>query len=245
MGYCRQTSLPSQEPVLLQEMKQWLRIPAAYVDDDSTLAGLIQAAREVGEVYTGRALAQRTFSMVLDSHPYYTDTIQSQLAYPPSYYSLPRWATTLWNYSQMIKLPFPPVISVQGMVSVNPDGSTTTMAQDTDFILDRMSEPARIFPIPGSYWPADLYVANALQINFTAGYDPAPSATDSHAVAGANPGQQPDSVIVSGVPQTILVAMKQLVAYWYENRGSAGDVPANIANAFYTQAVLDFAPTRG
>lgn len=242
MGYCRQLALPTAEPVSLAEAKGFLRLPSGFIAEDDFLTGSIQAAREYAEILTNRALAQRQFVMVLDSHPYYTDTIQSQLAYPPSYYSLPRFSTTLWNYSQMIKLPFAPVISVQSMASVAPDGSITTMHQDTDFVLDRISEPARIFPLPGAYWPPDLYVANALQITFTAGYASNPSATDSHASTGSN--QQPTSAIVSGVPQLIRLGILNLVAYWFQNRGTS-NVPPAIEQLFLSQAVVDFASTRG
>jgi len=242
MGYCRQLALPSAEPVSLAEIKSFLRLPAGYSTEDDFLLASIQAAREYAEILTNRALAQRQFVMVLDSHPYYTDTIQSQLAYPPSYYSLPRFSTTLWNYSQMIKLPFSPVISVLSMESVAPDGSITTMHQDTDFVLDRISEPARIFPLPGSYWPPDLYVANALQITFTAGYATDPTAVDSHTSTGSN--QQPNSTIVSGIPQLIRLGILNLVAYWFQNRGQS-DVPPAIERIFLSQAVVDFAPTRG
>jgi hypothetical protein len=55
----------------------------------------------------------------MDSFPYYTDTVMSQMAYPPSYYSLPRWSTTLWNYSQMIKLLVAPVVSVPRIAYLN------------------------------------------------------------------------------------------------------------------------------
>lgn len=227
---------------MLTDAKGFLRV--SVTDDDALITGLIQAAREVAEVYTGRALAQRTFVQVLDSHPYYTDTIQSQLAYPPSYYSLPRYSTTLWNYSQMIKLPFSPVLSVQSMIYIDANGNAQTLHQDTDFILDRTTEPARIFPLPGQYWPADLYVANAVEINFTAGYDPNATATDTHNVSGSPPDQQPTSTIVTGVPQSIRTAILMLVAYWYENRG-AGDVPQSIQTLLYANAIIDFAPTRG
>ena len=225
------------------DMKQWLRVQDSVTDEDPVITGLVQAARETAEVYTGRALAKRTFCMVLDAHPYYTDTIQGGGAYPlAGYYSLPKFATTLWNYAQQIKLAFSPVISVESIVSVQPDGTTKTMNQDVDFLLDRISEPARIFPLPGTTWPPDLYVANAVQINFTAGYDPDPTAIDTHTFTGA--GQQPTSKIVTGIPQTIIVAIKQLANYWYENRGMSGTVPAQIEQALYSQAVVDWAPTR-
>src|SRR5258708_3404458 len=112
MGYCRQAALPSIEPVSLTTAKQFLRLPGGFTSEDALITGFIQSAREQGEILSWRALAQRPFVQVLDSHPYYTDTIQSQLAYPPGYYSLPRYSTTLWNYSQMIKLGYSPVVSV-------------------------------------------------------------------------------------------------------------------------------------
>lgn len=228
-------------------MRKFLRLPASFTSEDDILGGFIQGAREEGERLTHRALAQRTFAMVLDSHPYYTDTIQSQLAYPPSYYSLPKWSTTLWNYSQMIKLVPPPVISVEQMRSIKPDGSVLVMNQDVDFILDRIAEPARLFPMPGQYWPPDLYVANALEIDFTAGYDPDPTKVDEHvpAVSPASPGQQPNSTIVTGVPMKIVQLIMNLAAYWFNNRGQAGTVPDNIALGFEGCSIREWEQTRG
>jgi hypothetical protein len=245
MSYCRQMTLPAAEVITLAQAKNYLRVGAGFTDDDALILGHIQAAREHAETVTGRAIAQRTFRLVLDSHPYYTDTIQSQLAYPPSYYSLPRYSTTLWNYSQMIKLPFSPVISVQQMRYVATDGNPVELHQDTDFILDRDSEPARIFPMPGQYWPADLYVANACEIDFTAGYDPDPTKTDTHNVTEpVPPEQQPDSIIVTGIPQLLRTAMLMYMAQLYDQRwGDAG--PERIDNMLYNFAIVDFAPSRG
>ena len=245
MGYCRQTSLPVQEPVTLAMAKQFLRLPPGFTADDTIISGFIQAAREQGEILCDRALAQRTFTAVLDSHPYYTDTVQSQLAYPPNYYSLPRYSTTLWNYSQMIKLGRSPVISITEIRSVATDGTITRFHQDVDFILDRINEPCRIFPIPGQYWPADQYVANAVEIDFVAGYDPDPTVVDVHTVVASPPNQQPDSTIVSGIPQMAILGILNLVAYWFNNRGNAGVVPPGIAQIFLNMAVYDFSPTRG
>jgi hypothetical protein len=156
MSYWRQLALPASEPVSVAEAKDFLQLPSSVTGKEALISGLIQAAREYCENLTARALAQRDFVLVLDSHPYYTDTIQSQLAYPPSYYSLPRYSTTLWNYSQMIKLPYSPVKAVKSMRYVDPTGAAVTLSQDTDFILDRITEPARIFPKAGQFWPADL-----------------------------------------------------------------------------------------
>lgn len=250
MGYCRQTALPAAEPIVLNDAKNYLRVSSAFTDDDPYILAIIQAARESAEAVTGRAIAQRTFRMVLDSHPYYTDAVQSQLAYPPSYYSLPLYATTLWNYSQMIKLPYAPAVSVQQMRSIQPDGTVLTMHQDVDFVLDRISEPARIFPIPGTYWPPDLYVANALEIDFTAGYDPSTAMIDTHNVTANPPGQQPDSIIETGVPQSLRLALLMLIGHWYDNRWAATkdnlkEMPLAVEHLLANNTVVDFAPTRG
>jgi hypothetical protein len=227
--------------------RSFLRLPSSFTSEDSLLTGFIQAARENGEILTGKALAQRSFTQVLDSHPYYTDAVQSMQAYPPDYYSLPRYSTTLWNYSQMIKLGYSPVIRVDVMTYVDSNGNTEMLYQDRDFILDRITEPSRIFPLPGQYWPADLYVANAVQIDFTAGYDPDPTAVDTHFLSPPQspPSQQPESVIVSGIPQQMILGILNLAAYWWNNRGAAGSVPDNIANIFLGHAIVDWSPTRG
>ena len=79
--------------------------------------------------------------------------------------------------------------------------------------------------------------------DFTAGFDPDPTAVDDHTFSGS--GQQPDSKIVTGIPATIAAAMKSLVAFWWENPGQQGTVPQHIVDAFQSQAVIDFCPTRG
>lgn len=242
MGYCQQLTLPASEPVTLAYAKTYLRLDAGWTLDDTLITNLIQAAREHAEKITGRTLAQRTFRMVLDSMPYYTDTIQSQLAYPPSYYSLPRYSSTLWNYAQMIKLPFPPAISVQQMRYIDASGAAQTMHQDVDFIFDRQSEPARLFPIPGQYWPANLYVANSCIIDFTAGYtNNLAAAPDEHTISGGN--QQPDSIIVPALPATILRCMMMLLNFWYDNRTQEAD--PKIDAMLQNEMIVDFQPTRG
>jgi hypothetical protein len=225
-----------------------MRLPAMFEAEDLIIEGFIQAAREQGELLSCRALAQHKWAQVLDSFPYYTDTIQSQLSYPPSYYSLPRYSTTLWNYSQMIKLTYSPVISVDAITYVGTDGQPHILHQDVNFILDRITEPARIFPIPGQYWPPVLYVPNGVQIDFTAGYDPYPAAVDTHSIGSPPPNpanQQISSTIVSGIPEMIIVGIMNLVAYWFNNRGSAGMIPESIAQIFLNNAVVDWSSMRG
>lgn len=102
---------PAQNyPVELADAKNYLKVE--YADDDSLIQSLIAAATELVEAFTGRSLINKGYVQTLDSFPYFTDTVMSQMAYPPSYYSLPRYSTTLWNYSQMIKLLVSPLVSI-------------------------------------------------------------------------------------------------------------------------------------
>lgn len=314
--YTRDTTVAAVEPITLVEMKNYLRVDAGFTQDDALIGGLISTVREHAELITGRCIARRTFRMVLDSFPYYTDTIQSQLAYPPSYYSLPRYSTTLWNYSQMIKLTRDPVKSIQRIRYVDPNGNaqillpsqsygdlvlgadptqitsaanpftsdfvgqtltivsgagftagdytiesvadaiaTLDRAAGTgssvsgvsyitaDLVVDLMSEPCRIFPVPGQYWPPCLYVANAVEIDFTAGYDSTNSASTETAVIQTPPEQQPDQVVALYTPNRLRQGMFMLAAKWYDNRDDADT--ERIDDILRGASVVDFAPTRG
>lgn len=303
------------QPVTLTEAKNFLRV--TITDDDLFITTLIEAATESAEIFTNRSFCIKGFRQSLDSFPYFTDTVMSQMAYPPSYYSLPRYSTTLWNYSQMIKLfrpklqkilritylssadsqfhdlvPAPPIwypgatiaiddrrmdnnTNIQqatnvGTTDANPPvwnktlgGFTTEANPDPEgegtgiiwenmgplnpaisggnsqfgyFIVDADSEPARLFPgPPGNFWPPVLYVPNAVQIHFTAGW-----AVDG-SVTGNGPGQMPGRV---------KMAILQTVSHWYENRepvvpGSANELPDHCKALLWSLRVLDMQPTRG
>jgi hypothetical protein len=112
-------SLPASEPVSLDLMKNFLRQDLSV--DDELIAAMITAARELCETFTGRCFIARKLRQGIDSFPYFADTVLSQNSMPPSYYSLPRYSTTLWNYSQMIKLFSPPVASVDRISYVSSD----------------------------------------------------------------------------------------------------------------------------
>lgn len=284
---------PECEPVSLTVAKSHLRV--TIPDDDDLITLYVQAAREGVEAFLARSLINKGYRQSLDSFPYFTDTVMSQMAYPPAYYSLPRYSTTLWNYSQMMKLFYSPLVAVSkisyldsatqewlellpALFNWQPEtefavgdeiedpnnnvqevleaagdclsgsqeptdwateaGDTTTddalvwgckgAAPTAGFVYDADSEPPRIFPLPGQFWPSVLYVPNAVQVHFTAGY-------------GANP---------KNVPGLAKLGILQTVASWYENRESVSPVdlkqiPGHVQDALWSLRVLDFAPTRG
>lgn len=291
---------PVNEPLTLTDTKNFLRVETSQ--DDILIGYLITAAREAVEAFANRSLCNKGYRMALDSFPYFTDTVMSQMAFPPSYYAMPRYSTTLWNYSQMIKLYAPPLVTVDritylasndqqfhdlvpapslwypgtsytaspvmtvtdgngnvqvcitpGVADHNPPvwskltGGITTEATGVrwqnqgpvtaleganefgPFVFDPDSEPGRVFPgPPGAMWPSIMYVPNAVQIHYTAGYG----------VDGTN------------VPGVFKVAMLQCVANWYENReaamtGNFRELPNHVQMLLWSKRCLDFQPTRG
>lgn len=295
---------PTEMAVALPDMKNFLKVE--FPDDDALISALIGAATELVEVFTSRSLINKLYVQSLDSFPYYTDTVMSQMAFPPSYYSMPRWSTTLWNYSQMIKLFVSPLVAMTRIAYLSSDdqqyhsllptntlpwfpgqayaanaeicdnngniqqssggtagdnpptwsriiGGTTSDGlgstqitwvnqgpaplniinpgggQSTTFFVDSINEPPRLFPGPaGSFWPPVLYVPNAVQIFFTAGYG-----NDA-----------------TTIPPTFVTAIMQLVAGWYEHREaisplSLREMPNHVKMLLWSKRVLDFQPTRG
>jgi hypothetical protein len=226
---------PATEPLSLAEVKRQLRLGPWEDSDHVTsslqadrLRDLITSAREYCSEFTRRAFIQTGFIQYHDSFPYYTDTVYSQQAYPPSYYSLPRYSTTLWNYSQMIKLIYSPLISVSEIQYVDTNGDVQTLLpgtpqdQDADFVVDNSSEPARIFPNSGQVWPAVLYVPNAISVFYTAGYSP-----------------------ITAIPARVRVAMRQLIAIWDKDPSMMSRGTPEIERLLWSLRVYDMAPTRG
>jgi hypothetical protein len=131
---------PTNEPVTLKQAKAFLRVE---IDDDDELIGiLIKAAREVCESYTNRSFCFKGYRQSLDAFPYFVDSAISQQAYPPSYYGLPRYSTTLWNYSQMIKLFAPPLVTV--------DRISYLSASDSQW--------HDLVPCPGLWYPGTAHI---------------------------------------------------------------------------------------
>jgi hypothetical protein len=95
-----------------------------------------------------------------------------------------------------------------------------------------------------------LYVPNAVEIHYTAGYDPNPLLTPSvETNPDTPPDAEPDSTVLLGIPQDLRVAIMMLAAHWYANRevGTAAMsvVPLHVQALLDANTLYDFAPTRG
>lgn len=134
------TSLPTDEPVTLAEVKAHLRIDATDTTEDAAITGFITAAREYCETYQGRQYLSATRVHQIDRFP-----------------------------SAIIRLPYPPLISITSVVYVDSSGVTQTLASG-DYLVDAVSQPGRIAPAYGCSWPSTREQLAAVTITCLCGY---------------------------------------------------------------------------
>jgi uncharacterized phiE125 gp8 family phage protein len=106
-----------------------------------------------------------------------------------------RWRVVLdrWPRSGAILLPLAPLIAVDA-IRISDAAGTASELPDDAFEVDALSEPPRI-DVSGAPDPGRL--RNGISIELRAGY-----------------GAQPEAV-----PATLKLAIRILVAHWFENRG--------------------------
>lgn len=134
------TTAPTVEPLGLTEAKAHLRVDND--DENALIESLIETAREQVENDTRRALMTQTLRLNLDAFPCDTDTIQ---------------------------LPRPPLVSVSSITYVDSAGTTQTWAS-SNYIVDAASEPGRVVLAYNASWPTARAQANAIAINYVAGW---------------------------------------------------------------------------
>jgi len=165
----RQSTPPLIEPVSLADMKLHLRVDID--DDDSLIQALISAARERAEDFTGRCFIPRGLTFGLDRFP----ALRYLTAAPSrsDYDSLgnPTWdGTTHWNRSQTITIPRSPLIAVTGITYCDQTTQTWMTLDPSLYVIDNLSEPARLKPVYGVNWPIALNDLNTVLIQLSCGY---------------------------------------------------------------------------
>ena len=78
--------------------------------------------------------------------------------------------TTLDCFPDAIRLSAP-TFSVEAVRFLAPDGSTQTL-DPADYYVDKVTKPGYIVPARGKAWPATEAHANAVTVDYTAGYGP-------------------------------------------------------------------------
>jgi len=179
------TAEPAVEPITLAEARLFLRLEDEAGPEDALLSGLIAAARRQAEIITRRQLITASWELRLDRFP------------------------------EIIYLPLPPLQSVTTFKYLDAAGVEKSLTENTHFLVDIYSEPARITPAYGEVWPPIYPVMNAVRLVFKAGYGAAGST----------------------VPESIRNWIKAMVATLYEHREI--DIVANVTQALTHLQFLD------
>jgi hypothetical protein len=119
---------PSVEPVLLSDVKNYLRIDSDITNDDALITMLISAARRYAERYTGLSFITQHWTATTDNFP--------GVVVPPT----PFAAVAAWlpnpQPSPELMLLHGPVISVDSITYLDVNGTLQTMNPATDYVVD-------------------------------------------------------------------------------------------------------------
>ena len=148
---------PTQEPVTLQEVKEYLRVDDGT--DERVIRPYIESARRFCEEHTGRALMSQTLVLYLDAFEDRFDPLWEGV----------RTGPYLNYYKNYIVLPRSPVTSVTHLKTYD-DADTATTFAASKYYVDNAREPARIVLRTGETFPTALRVANAIEVQYVTGY---------------------------------------------------------------------------
>ena len=133
------------EPITRAEAKLHLGLDdiSGSHPDDAIVDALITAARQYGEQYTKRALAEQILEASLDEFPEYEN--------------------------DRIDLPRPPVASITSVKYTDTSGTEQTISGSA-YALSPYGESRSVAPTSGNYWPATQDIPDAVRIRYVAGY---------------------------------------------------------------------------
>lgn len=178
---------PIEEPVTLEEAKAQCRVDQEASDEDVLVFnGLIAAAREHCEAFTGRALLTQTWYLKLDAFP---------------------------CDGTPIELPRAPLQSVTAITYVDTNGVTQTWSSSLYQVAvpsGPRAQPARIQPAYAQYYPSTRDQMEAVTIEFVCGWTGPESIPEALKLGMKvaidawfhKRGDEPLSELVSEVPET-------------------------------------------
>lgn len=140
---------PTEMPVTLADVKTFQRVEGTELDAE--ISSYIVAAYQQCEHILGRSIMPETWELVLDAFPTTTD----------------------------IELLHPIIRSITSVKYLNPEDGLETTLPDTEYYLDKVSEPGWLMPAIGKAWPSTQAVANAVRVQYVAGYENAAAVPDS------------------------------------------------------------------
>ncbi|MGM8931392.1 head-tail connector protein [Salinicola halophyticus] len=160
----------------LTDVKLQRRIDEDDTTEDVLLQRFIDAAYRYAEAHTQTAIRQRTETVVIDGFP---------------------------SRDHAIVLPWYPVQSIESLEYVAPSGDSQPL-DEHGLRLDTRTDPHRIYPRWGDYWPATIAEPECVTIIASVGYEK--------------------------TPEDIELALLLLIGHWYENRESVviGTITAEV-----------------
>lgn len=166
--------------------------PTKNTTSDPDIGDMIFEAREYIETFTRRALITQGWTLTLDSFPPYH--LQTASPYLETVSGL-RHPEMLDLHKDVIRLPKPPLLTVDAIRYVADDGTVTVLdpALYQVIVSEVRGEIARAF---NQSWPSTRWQAGAVEVDFTCGYGPARG----------------------DLPGVARRACRMLVAHYYANR---------------------------
>ena len=143
---------PAALPVSVEEAKEHMVVATSA--DDALIESYIAAAVELAENQTGRQLAEAIYELALEGFPS----------------GMPGWLCGVWIDKRAIELPRAPLISVESITYVDPEGQTQTLSP-TAYEADADSIPGRVLPAFGEEWPQARRQPGAVRVRFRCGWE--------------------------------------------------------------------------
>lgn len=109
-------------------------------DEDSLILGYLKAATDFAQEYTWSQFCTSTFVERFDRFPCMLVPMKN------------------------------PLQAVTSLQYVDSGGTTQTLVDTTDYVVDPYSKPARIYPAYSKSWPTTRGYANDVVLTYTAGY---------------------------------------------------------------------------
>jgi uncharacterized phiE125 gp8 family phage protein len=110
-------------------------------DEDSLILGYLKAATDFAQEYTWSQFCTSTFVERFDRFP-----------------------------CMLVPMKNPLQAGSVTLQYVDTGGTTQTLVENTDYVVDPYSKPARIYPAYAKWWPTTRGYANDVILTYTAGY---------------------------------------------------------------------------
>lgn len=180
---------PGDTVITTADAKKHLEIPSSDTTHDAHVDALVEAATLKAEAYTNRLLRSSTVELTLD------------------------------NFKKEIRLPFAPLVSVQGVDYFDADNVERTDLATSYYGVATQYEPGFVYLKDGQTWPSVYTDPATVKIRYTAGY--------------------------TGVPELLLRGMLLYVGHLFENREAvvigtiATELPLTVRDIFDAYKIGD------